>query len=104
MGLDFDEWNAEPYSRTFEDAWKAGAASRDAEVDRLKGMVDEIQAARYVQKEYNALLVQNHQLREQLAERDKQVKEACAALCYEQNWLIHGSETAALIEATKEPE
>lgn len=29
-------------------------------------------------------------------------KEACAALCYEQNWLIHGEEMSALILATKE--
>ena len=34
--MTFDEWNAEPYSRTFEDAWKAGAASRDAVVESLR--------------------------------------------------------------------
>lgn len=33
-----------------------------------------------------------------------QTKEQCAALCYEQNWLILGEEMAALILATKVPE
>ena len=39
---------------------------------------------------------------QQLAECENRVKDECAALCYEQNWLIHGEEMAALILATKE--
>lgn len=31
-----------------------------------------------------------------------QTKDQCAALCYEQNWSIHGDEMSALILATKE--
>ena len=42
--MTFDEWNAEPYSRTFEDAWKAGAASRDAVVESLRQQLAEAQA------------------------------------------------------------
>jgi len=54
-------------------AWNAGATSRDAEVAELKGMVNEIQAARHVQREHNDLLVNNHELREQVAELQGQV-------------------------------
>jgi len=46
-------------------------------------------------------------LKADLAERDaiaNRTKDECAALCYEQNWLIHGEEMSALILATKEPE
>ena len=42
-------------------------ASRDAEVARLKGMVDEIHAARKVVNQHDKLLVQIHTLRQQLA-------------------------------------
>lgn len=41
--------------------------SRDAEVARLKGMVDEIHAARKVVNQHDKLLAQIHTLRQQLA-------------------------------------
>lgn len=50
-----------------EAEFAAGRASRDAEVERLKGMVDEIQAARRVNSEHDKLLAQVHTLRHQLS-------------------------------------
>lgn len=51
-------------------------AEKDAEIERLKGMVDEIQAARHVQREHNRLLTNlaSSQLREQ------QLREALEAV------------------------
>jgi outer membrane protein TolC len=58
--MTFEEWNAEPYSRTFEDAWKAGAASRDAEIDDLGESLAQV-------KLKNAMLIKERdQLRDQV--------------------------------------
>ncbi len=76
--MTFDEWNAEPYSRTFEDAWKAGAASRDAVVESLRqqleqayadiaGLHDQLEEPQIAQDDYRLNKLELEQLRQQLA-------------------------------------
>lgn len=66
------------HSRVLDFCWhgyQAGRKHSDSEIDRLKGMVDEIGAARKVNSQHDKLLVEIAELRQQLASRDAEIAE-----------------------------
>lgn len=91
MREEYEAWFTEKFgyppmpqhSRVLDFCWhgyQAGRKNSDSEIDRLKGMVDEIGAARKVNSQHDRLLVEIAELRKQTREANQSAANMISAL------------------------
>lgn len=85
--------------------WKKDEVVLLEKIEELEQQLAEVEADRQMQIDMKSKFMRElNDAEDKLIGLSNRVKEECAALCYQQNWDLPGSEMSDLILATKEPE